>query len=231
MNRRRMLFEHIGFPFAPSGYSLIDTYSISGTFTAPEDGYFQIVLQGASGAGAQRYQSSNGNSFSGGGGGGGGCAISRVKLKKGDTVRYTLGKAATYLSGYTSATSAGDSSASINSSIEDYDSLSVTGAENGQRWLLNDDGLGGPPGGAGGVGSGGNYGNYTGSSGGDGDDITSTQEEAIGTAKGGSGGYAGYSGGNKGGKGEGWIEWELQDGSLGGDAFIMIYRGNTNKAG
>ena len=64
--------------------------------------------------------------------------------------------------------------------------------------------------------------------GGDGDDISSVTEQKIGTAKGGSGGYAGYSGGNKGGKGEGWIEWELQDGSLGGDAFIMIYRGNTN---
>ena len=39
------------FPAEPSSYALIGTYSSSQTFTAPEDGWYQVELFGRSGAG------------------------------------------------------------------------------------------------------------------------------------------------------------------------------------
>lgn len=82
------------FPGEPTEYVLIDTITESTTFTAPEDGWYQIELFGASGSGgnsdfigaargdAERFASS----VSGGGGGSGALATSIVPLKKGDSI-------------------------------------------------------------------------------------------------------------------------------------------------
>lgn len=161
------------FPEEPSAYDQLALIIFSQTWTAPENGYFQIEVFGASGNGA------NGHSVycAGGGGGGGGYSCSRIKMNKDDTIVLTVGGVGAV------------SSASINSSLETYDTLSVTSGANGSEgWP----GSGGP-GGAGGVASGGNYANNNGGNGGNG---SYTQ-----AGPGGAGGAAGYTGGNVGGAG------------------------------
>lgn len=211
------------FPSSPSAYNLIGTYNSSGSFTAPSTGYFQIELQGASGKGGKGNMSST-YINRGGGGGGGGCAISRVKMNKGDTVIFSLGAANNNTS--TAATKAGDSTATINSSVASYSALSVTGANNGYDGRNSGKivGAGGP----GGVGSGGNYANYTGGTGStpsaiDVDDMDTTYSGVAG-------GAAGYSGGRTGGTGSGWNgkTYTHINPTAGSNAFIKIYAGNTN---
>lgn len=219
-------YSAIDVPAEPTSYTLIGTFTSSGTYTVPADGWYQIELQGASGTGGH---SASGNKFySGGGGGGGGCAISRVRLKKNDTVVYTLGKYNT-AQGSTSPSmsnhpKAGDSSATINSSVESYTTMSVTGAKNGQSAVAND--TSNNVGGTGGTASGGTYNNYKGGTGG-----TGSNGEVYGTKNiaGGTGGTAGYTGGNAGGKGAGYNKTTYDyDAENGKNAFIKIYRGNTN---
>ncbi|MBO5715095.1 MAG: hypothetical protein J6S23_01725 [Clostridia bacterium] len=161
------------FPQEPSGYEELAIITASQTWTAPENGYFQIEVFGASGNGA------NGHSVyvAGGGGGGGGYSCSRIKMNKDDTIVLTVGGVGAV------------SSASINSSLETYDTLSVTSGANGSQGPLNSGGAGG----AGGVASGGNYANLNGGKGG-----TGSYAQA---GAGGYGGAAGYTGGNVGGAG------------------------------
>lgn len=211
------------FPANPSSYNLIGTYTSSGSFTAPSNGWFQIELQGASGYGGSGGAHSTYIGL-GGGGGGGGCAISRVKMNKGDTISYSLGAANSKTS--TAATVAGNSTATINSSFNEYaHTLTVTGANNGVNASTVQLGKGG----AGGIGSGGNYANYTGGTGDTPpkysfDDYVDTNISGV------NGGNAGYSGGNVGGKGSGWDgkKYNHTSAGAGANAFIKIYAGNTN---
>lgn len=236
-NRRRMMLATLGgFPSQePTAYSLIGTYTSSGEFIAPESGYFQIELFGASGAGGNNYKGSNTASVSnfkyntpGGGGGGGGYARSRIKLKKGDLVNIAdlaVGKTA---------------KVTIYSSIETYSAMKVISGSTGGNASSNYAGTGG----AGGVASGGNHYNANGIAGGNGD-----KTAKLVTTEGGynyydntpgAGGAAGYEGGNTGGRGgyfrlliantssnsrEGWYNRAAEAGKAG---FVKIYRGNTN---
>lgn len=177
--RRRMLATMgEGFPSQePTAYSLIGTYTSSGEFIAPESGYFQIEVFGASGRGGQYYFSRN-MMWCGGGGGGGGYACSRIKLTKGDKIIFSPGSV-----GATSY-------AEIDSSMEAYSKMNVTSGKNGGNGSFGNGGAGG----AGGIASGGNYKNANGGKGGNGN---------MGGANPGAGGAAGYSGGNAGGKGAG----------------------------
>lgn len=201
------------FPAEPSTYSLIGTYTSSQTWTAPENGYFQVEVFGASGNGGDGTTSGTSSSrryMSGGGGGGGGYACSRIKMNAGDTVVLTVGDVGA------------DTSASINSTIETYSTMDVTsGADGGDGSLL----AGYSDGGAGGVATGGNYSNADGGAGGDGKNDTGT------ATKGGAGGVAGYTGGNAGGAGgDGTSKVSDKAGESGSAGFIKIYRGNTNLA-
>lgn len=196
------------FPSSPSAYNLIGTYTGNQTWTAPENGYFQIEVFGASGSGGDPSNSYAG----GGGGGGGGYACSRVTLNKGDAIALTVGAVGA------------TTSAAVNSSHNNsYDhTLQVTSGGNGAKASGKTPGSGG----AGGTGSGGNYANYAGGAGGNGG-----AGSAYAVGAGGNGGTAGYSGGNVGGKG-GQSGIIIVGGETKGEAgaagFIKIYRGNTN---
>lgn len=193
--------------FFPENYMLLAIYTENSTWTAPEDGYYQIELQGASGGGG--HDGFGDYALGGGGGGGGGCAISRVKLNAGDTVSFTLGTGGDPEEEIES----GDSIATISSSIESYPSLNVTGAANGGKPKSTSNVAG--AGGSGGVASGGNYANYTGGKG-------SAGEKDPDSASGGAGGAAGYGLGNAGGRGQASDQTYY---NYGKDAFIMIYQG------
>lgn len=200
------------FPAEPSAYNLIANFTASQTWTAPENGWFQIEVFGASGNGGNGVttgSSSNRRYYSGAGGGGGGYACSRIKLNAGDTIALTVGAIG------------GTSSASINSTIETYPAISVTSGATG--------GNGTPApavGGTGGVASGGNYANANGGDGNNGDGPFD-----IAGMPGGKGGEAGYTGGNVGGQGgSGTTQTSGKAGKSGSAGFIKIYRGNTNAA-
>lgn len=115
----------ITFPQEPTAYTeLVGTYTSSTTFTAPESGYYEIQLFGASGNGGTAACSNDGSSsqypvvaYSGAGGGGGGVSASRVKLNAGDTVVLTLGT--------------GVCSAVINSTQGSYEDMKVTAGNAG----------------------------------------------------------------------------------------------------
>lgn len=191
------------FPEEPSSYNQLALITSSQTWTAPENGYFQIEVFGASGNGGNgKY----GPYYcSGGGGGGGGYACSRIKMTKGDSIALIVGAVGAV------------SSASINSSLETYSVMSVTSGTNGG----NAGGSSGGTGGAGGSATGGNYANNNGGTGGNG-------SVSIGSpiSVGGAGGAAGYTGGNVGGQGAaGKVDAQGSPGSAG---FVKIYRGNTN---
>lgn len=212
------------FPAQPTSYTLISQYTSSTTFTAPEDGYFQIEVFGAShGGGMYAYAQADVNPEyycfgGGGGGGGGGAAISRVKLKKGDKIAIVCGAVGS------------TSSATINSSLESYTKLQVTSATGGTdasadgKKLTSTAGVGGN----GGTASGGNYVNANGGKGKNG--TTAKGAEQSTGAVGGAGGTAGYTGGNVGGTGGSvrtWANFKTPPTS-GSAGFIKVYRGNTN---
>lgn len=195
------------FPAEPSSYNLIGTYSSSQTFTAPNDGWYQIELQGPSGNGGAANKDAF-SCYTGGGGGGGGCTISRVKLNKGDTIVYTH------------AAVGGTCKVVINSSIETYGAMQVTSGTNGGDGDATSYSAG--TGGAGGTATGGqeNHNGINGSAGSDG---------SIGSSySGGAGGAAGYTGGNVGGNGGGWNSGKVIAATAGKAAFVKIYRGDTN---
>lgn len=222
------------FPDSPTEYLLIDTYTTSQTWEAPEDGWFKVEVHGASGNGGVA-QPSPGNSWvvtvdgisycfyvSGGGGGGSGYSCSTVKLKKGDTVRLAVGSIGS------------DTTATVSSSVDPIysHSLKVTSGGNGSPGTKAYPSY--ASGGAGGVGSGGNQSNKTGGAGGKG---TCDLEEGTSSdrplAAGGTGGTYAVAGGNVGGKGGEWNGKQYNDGGLvspasGKAGFIKISRGNTN---
>lgn len=197
------------FPSAPSAYNLIGTYTSSQTWTAPESGYFQIEVMGASGNGGGNMPDSDSGTYGGGGGGGGGYACSRIKMNKGDTISLSVGAV-----GATTI-------AVINSAIESYSSPQVTSGTSGSRATANANGAGG----AGGVGSGGNYSNATGGTG------ASGVKGSISTGgKGGTGG-TGANGAPNGGNGasiKGLFGGSTVAAESGSKGFFKIYRGDTN---
>lgn len=218
------------FPSAPSAYNLIGTYTSSQTWTAPEDGWYRIEDQGASGNGGSRKYSTK-YTNDGGGGGGGGCAISEIKMKKGDTIVITIGNYPTSSTNKNNGGQAGTTTAVINSSLESYSALTVTGAYSGYAGSTTNGTNKGGNGGAGGVGSGGNVANYSGGAGAKGGWSRSTSY-ADATRTPAAGGTAGYTGGNVGGTGSGLTheDYEANDRAPtnGSNGFVKIYAGNTN---
>ena len=195
------------FPATPSAYSIIGTYPSSFTWTAPEDGWYKIELQGASGDGGKgSYLLFGGGS--GGGGGGGGCAISCIEMNKGDTVTFT------------SAAVGSTTSVVINSSRTSYSTMQVTSGGTGSNYKTADSAH--AAGGAGGVATGGQE-NYNGGAGESGDNSTSSNN-----ITGGAGGVAGYGSGNVGGAGGNIVDGNAEDAGTGKPSFVKIYRGNTN---
>ena len=213
------------FPSAPSAYNLIGTYTANQTWTAPENGYFQIEVFGASGSGGDGSNtrmgtgSSNWQLASGGGGGGGGYSASRVTLNKDDTVVLTVGGVGSI------------SSAVVNSSYNNsHDhTLSVTSGANGGAGSTSIVSKTAGSGGAGGTASGGNYANYNGGAGSNGS--TAYGNATSKNVTGGTGGTAGYSGGTTGGAGGDAYPKTNQTGVSGSAGFFKIYRGNTNLNG
>jgi hypothetical protein len=194
---------------APSAYNLIGTYTSNQTWTAPESGYFQIEVFGASGSGGTGTVGLV-NASGGGGGGGGYSRSSGVTLNKGDTIVLTIG-------GVGATTSAVVNSSHNNS----YDhTLQVTsGANGGDSITYTTPGSGG----AGGVASGGKTVNTNGNAGSKG------QQSFASNASPGAGGTAAYTGGNAGGAGgTGLTSGSNTPGASGKAGFIKIYRGNTN---
>ena len=194
---------------SPTSYNLISTYTSSQTWTAPEDGYFQIEVFGASGNGGAAITASDYGKRGGGGGGGGGYANSRIKMKKGETIVLTVG-------GVGSTTKA-----TINSSLESYASPQVTSGSNGGSGSDSSGGIGG----AGGVASGGNYSNTNGNKGSDG-----ANGNALQGATGGAGG-TGVNGAPNGGTGasiKGVIGGSTVAAGSGSAGFFKIYRSDIN---
>ena len=78
------------FPDPPTSYTMIEDRTVSGTFIAPEDGWYQLDAVSKSGNGGQAMVSA-GVSYSGSSGGSG--AIARktgIALYKGETITYTI---------------------------------------------------------------------------------------------------------------------------------------------
>lgn len=210
------------FPAEPSSYEYMALITSSQTWTAPEDGYFQIEVFGASGSGGStegRKNTYGGTVYygaGGGGGGGGGYSCSRVKMNKGDTIALAVGSVGA------------NTSVQINSSLETYFSIQITSGKNGTNGEMDSwDEIGGA-GGAGGVASGGNVANNNGAYGGSGSGYQGTDKPSVH----GSGGAPGYTEGNTGGAG-GVADYSstsrrTTSGSSGSAGFIKIYRGNTN---
>ena len=158
------------FPAEPTGWSKMQKYTTSTTFTAPEDGWFKFIGVAKSGEGgnSNTWTDPNGKRWrrGGGGGGAGGIVVSVFALTQGQTVTLTVGSYATIQAqGQTATAGAGS---------DGYDA--ATGDSGGR-------------GGRGGSASGGNLVNKAGASGG-------TGGFEIGLEEGGWAGtnsYEGYS--------------------------------------
>lgn len=158
------------FPAEPTGWSEMQKYTTSTTFTAPEDGWFKFIGVAKSGEGgnSNTWTDPSGKRWrrGGGGGGAGGIVVSVFALTQGQTVTLTVGSYATIQAqGQTATAGAGS---------DGYDA--ATGDSGGR-------------GGRGGSASGGNLVNKAGASGG-------TGGFEIGLEEGGWAGtnsYEGYS--------------------------------------
>ena len=243
MNRKGAAQSEIGtqigsailsaFPLEPITYNLIDTYSSSRTWVAPEDGWFKIEAFGASGNGGNAalteedvwVDTGDGgvtpgyNLATGGGGASGGYACSIVKMNKGDTVVLTRGAVGS------------TTKAVINSSLETYSQISITsGGNGGNATATSDSVIAGSAGTAGSV-SGGNVVNTKGKNGSSG--TYKRKANAGTTLSGGSGGAAVVTGANSGGNGAPIIAPTSTSCGVGAvgtgkNGFFKIYRGNTN---
>lgn len=216
------------FPAVPDSYILIDTYTTSQTFTAPEDGWFKIQLHGASGNGALGYpnrgawwtnEDEDGNSTyavnSGASGGGGAYVESIIKMRKNDSVVLVCGAIG------------GETTATISSSMGDYALMSATSGGNAvNASKYNQYGTIG----RGGSSSGGNISNINGSDGGPG--VRSNFYDYYGdiTIYATPGGQPGHEEGNSGGDGEYCVNGNRLGPSSGKPGFFKISRGNTNLA-
>lgn len=211
MDRRRMMMGKAAEPFPeePEKYELIGKYTVNQTWKAPENGWFQIEVYGASGSGGTGNSNWN---VSGGGGGGGGLSVARIKLKKDEEVLLTVGNT---------------TKAKINGSMveEKWKEPSVTAAESGTDYVLDtSEGYkaASGKGGAGGIAFGGNFANFNGEAGGNGRGFS-------GGAGGNQGGFGkGYPSENAGGKGGGGYGG-IVSGESGKPGFFRIYRGNFNR--
>lgn len=216
------------FPAAPSSYEYMALVTASQTWTAPESGYFQIEVFGASGNSGEVASIKGSpliNVATGGGGGSGGYAASRIKMNKGDTIALTAGAVGA------------TTSAVINSSLESYSSPQVTSGINGANGAVTTTTATAGTGSGGGTASGGNYSNLNGYAGGTGNAKTGSATGAI--YAGGAGGAA-VNGGNAGGTAATaevymdrttYLQAISQSGRTYGSAgFFKIYRGNTNLA-
>lgn len=212
------------FPAVPDSYILIDTYTTSQTFTAPEDGWFKIELHGASGNGystdprpGQSYSDdSNGEDYiyTGGGGGGGAYVASIVKLKQGDIVELVCG--AVY----------SDTIATITSSMETYNEML---AKSGGGGTLATNQKGQAAGGIGGTASGGNLSNVNGNAGKNGVKASASSYGSIESSAA-KGGVPGHADGNTGGNGAYLDRGKRYAQTAGLAGFFKISRGNTNLA-
>ena len=204
------------FPNEPTSYDyLINTYTTSMTWVAPEDGYFRVMAFGSSGAGTNATVTRNnlvGTNYSykgtsGNGGGGGAYSCSDIKMNKGDTVKMTIGAAsATTTIVITSTTG------------EVYSTMTLVGGQPGSGTR------------EGGTASGGNVANANGTAGGTGSTDSIVNDNDLQIA-GGSAGKAGHASGNAGGAGGAVVNAAAQSGGAGKAAFVRIYRGNTNVVG
>ena len=140
----------------PTTYEKIAEYTTSGTWTAPEDGYYQVYAIGKGGDGGNggdgKFYNSTIYGSGGGGGGGGGIAQSRIYFLAGDELRITVNSSITSVGGKTT--------------------MSAVSGEKGTTAQNADTSAGtiGTPGkgGGGGVSSGGNISNINGGIGGNG---------------------------------------------------------------
>lgn len=213
----------LSFPAEPTEYTLISQYTESRSFAAPEDGWFQIEVFGASGGGGSasawegndEYGDEVYRAAGGGGGGGGAYVCSQVKLRAGDTVALVIGGIGTTVSAAVTS-SAGESYALMQATAG---AAGTNATAQYQNWFGH--------GGAGGVASGGNVANANGGSGTNG----SWEENSSSSgndARGGVGGVCGHTGGNSGGNG-GRVDSNRVESPTGGSrGFVRIYRGNTN---
>lgn len=217
------------FPAEPSSYSLIDTYTSSTTFTAPEDGWYQVELFGRSGAGGTAaafvdtsYNTRYLHTVGAGGGGGGGayCCTNKIKLNKGDTISIVIGTTCT---------------ATITASTDtSYSVMKCTTGSNGGNGTASGSGSYRGDGGAGGVATGGTV-NQNGSAGEFGSYENAYDASYI-TANGGAGGASGHTSGNVGGVGgtsyiTGTSNKYIEAAGSAKAGFCKIYRGNTNIIG
>ena len=232
--RRRLLLSLTLFPSEPENYQLIKKYTSSGIFEAPEDGWFKIELFGASGNGGSSGlfigsrvvgDSTTGESYEeevyyhtgGGGGGGGGCAVSEIRLKKGEKITLTIGETGSV------------SKAAIASSMEDYPAMNVVSGGNGGKGSVGAGGgggygaaggSGGSYGGGGGGGWGGRGGTaYVGGGGGGGYGLSGAGGSGSSGGSGSDGGYAAGGGGAQYAAG-------LRAGNGGGGIVIITYYAN-----
>jgi hypothetical protein len=217
------------FPLKPESiddYTLYRTYTSTygtHTFEAPEDGWYKIIVYGASGNGGDGDERSKDEvgafAAGGGGGGGGGVCITIAKLNKGDTVIITVGSVGSTSKAMINAT-AGEtySQMTVTPALDGDDGDTYTGGYFGDSYAR------GGNGGEGGEASGGKYANYSGKRGGRGEEDSSDDSSDHVSAEGGSGGDPGYTGGRKGGKGGP----ENSSGDSGSAGYVQIYRGNTN---
>ena len=218
------------FPEEPSEYVLIDTYTSAQTWTAPEDGWFQVEVFGASGNGgkgvAKRVEEDNGESYDyyangGGGGGGGAYAASVVKLKKDNTITFA------------SLGIGGVATVNFNSSVNAYPTITVESGKNGGSGHTYSGGGNSsyiaPSGGKGGTASGGNVTNINGSNGGKGTVADGVDVRSDVVTTGGAGGKPGHTDGRTGGKGGYFSGYSNEIAPTNGKAgFVRISRGNTN---
>lgn len=207
----------------PTSYSLINTYTTSQTWTAPESGYFQIEVFGASGNGGTsqvRRTSSVYRVATGGGGGGGGYSCSRIKLNKGDTIALSVGAVGS------------TTTATINSTIESYSSPEVTSGADGAGGTVSTSGTTKPGlGGAGGTASYGNYSNINGGAGSKGSEQNTSNVKNLNGGTGGTGSNGAPNGGDGASytKGSGLLGLgSTGSPGTGSPGFFKISRGNTN---
>lgn len=204
----------------PTAYTLINTYTTSQTWTAPENGYFMIEVHGASGNGGASSKTNGDvsgayNFSTGSGGGGSGYACSVVRLKEGDAVEIVCGAVSS------------DSQAVVTSSyaVEDSHTMKVTSGGNGSNSGGSQKTV---PGGAGGVGSGGKDENGTGSAG---SKNSYMQNTSSWNGTGAAGGNPYKTDGNVGGAGGNVVNGTTRAGAAGKSGFVKISRGNTNNVG
>ena len=221
-------------PESTADYTLIDSYTDSQTWTAPEDGWYLVEVHGASGDGGlpavYEYEDDDSvyyNMATGGSGAGSGYAASVVKLAAGDVVALTVGDVGETTGAVFNATSG-----------ESYNSISVAPGGNGGNASASASYTTGGAAGAAGAVSGGNIDNVSGSNG-----IVGTMSTQVSGEKNlvcVAGGAAGHADGNEGGRGAGvyrsiavtdaWTanEYTPYKRTFGAAGFVKISRGNTN---